>query len=149
VCKTATDNDLQLVSVSSAVILNRLISHARVTQTGDTISPGSGPTKLEFCTRHPRRNSIDSGIDAAKTSPHNIFDVINRRMTTALLSTQLTDWADILRAIAALLWPIFAFFALLFFRHEIREILARLKSGAFFGTKLELEAKKSGQLRRK
>lgn len=70
-------------------------------------------------------------------------------MTTTLLGATLTEWADLLRAIAVLLWPIFAFCALLFFRHEIREVLARLKSGSIFGTKLELEAKKSGQLRRK
>ncbi len=51
----------------------------------------------------------------------------------------MSDWANLLRAIAALLWPIFAFVALFLFRREIRKFLNRIKRGKLFGQEVELE----------
>ena len=63
----------------------------------------------------------------------------------------MSEWANLLRAIAALLWPIFAFVLLLVFKAEIREALNRLKRGKVFGQELEFEKKVRGhgQLRLK
>jgi hypothetical protein len=49
------------------------------------------------------------------------------------------DWAGLLKAIAALLWPIFAFTALFVFKPELRAVLARLKKGKLLGQEIELE----------
>jgi hypothetical protein len=51
----------------------------------------------------------------------------------------LQAWAELLRAIAALLWPIFAFAALFLFRPEVRSILKRIKKGKLLGQELELQ----------
>jgi len=48
-------------------------------------------------------------------------------------------WAEFLKAIAALLWPIFAFSALFLFRPEIRNILQRIRKGKLLGQELELQ----------
>jgi hypothetical protein len=48
--------------------------------------------------------------------------------------------ADLLRAIAALLWPIFAFCALYIFRAELRELLARVRKGKVLGNEFEFDA---------
>jgi hypothetical protein len=50
----------------------------------------------------------------------------------------LANFAQLLQAIAALLWPIFAFFALWTFRPQIRELLSRLKKGKLLGQEIEL-----------
>lgn len=47
--------------------------------------------------------------------------------------------AEILKAIAALLWPIFAFSVLIYFRKEIKNLFGRLKRGKLFGQEIELE----------
>jgi hypothetical protein len=60
----------------------------------------------------------------------------------------MSQWADLLRAIATLLWPILGFVVLWVFKEEIREILRRLKSGKILGQELELEVRRPGQLRR-
>ncbi len=48
------------------------------------------------------------------------------------------ETAELLRAIASLLWPILAFIALLLFRSHIRELLGRLKKGKLLGQEIEL-----------
>jgi hypothetical protein len=48
------------------------------------------------------------------------------------------DWALLLGAIAAFLWPVFAFVALFSFKNEIRGLLSRLRKGKLFGQEIEL-----------
>ena len=48
-------------------------------------------------------------------------------------------FADLLKAIAALLWPVFAFVALFAFRADIRAVLPRLKRGKLLGQEIELQ----------
>jgi hypothetical protein len=48
------------------------------------------------------------------------------------------DIATLLQAIAALLWPILGFVALLIFRSQIADIAARLKKGKLLGQEIEL-----------
>lgn len=48
-------------------------------------------------------------------------------------------WAELLKAIASLLWPILAFAALFLFRPEIRSILQRIRKGKVLGQELELQ----------
>lgn len=50
----------------------------------------------------------------------------------------MTEIAELLRAIASLLWPILAFIALLFFRSHIRVLFGRLKKGKLLGQEIEL-----------
>jgi hypothetical protein len=50
------------------------------------------------------------------------------------------DWAQLLKAIAALLWPVFAFVVLLLYRDQLRRVLDRFRRGKFLGQELELEA---------
>jgi hypothetical protein len=45
---------------------------------------------------------------------------------------------DLLQAIAALSWPILTFVLFWHFRHEISDLLKRIKRGKFFGQELEL-----------
>jgi hypothetical protein len=45
---------------------------------------------------------------------------------------------DLLRAIAALLWPIFAFVALILFKSQVRDLVNRLRKGKVFGQEIEL-----------
>ena len=47
--------------------------------------------------------------------------------------------APIVTAVAALLWPIFAFTLLVMFRKEIRRLVGRIKRGKFLGQEIELE----------
>jgi hypothetical protein len=54
-------------------------------------------------------------------------------------SVPLQAWAELLKAIATLLWPIFAFSAAFFFRAELRSILRRIKKGKVLGQELELQ----------
>jgi hypothetical protein len=49
------------------------------------------------------------------------------------------DWAELIRSIAALLWPILAFVALCMFKQRIQEILGRLRRGKVLGQEIELE----------
>lgn len=51
----------------------------------------------------------------------------------------MTEFAVLLQAIAALLWPAFAFTTLFVFRRQIVDISRRLKKGKFLGQELELE----------
>lgn len=48
------------------------------------------------------------------------------------------EFADFLRAVATLLWPIFAFSTLFIFKKEISEIIARLRRGKVLGQEFEL-----------
>lgn len=48
------------------------------------------------------------------------------------------EFATLIQAIAALLWPIFAFTALFIFRKQLIDLLARLKKGKLFGQEIEL-----------
>lgn len=50
------------------------------------------------------------------------------------------DWADLIQAVAELLWPILVFTTVLIFRRNVRELLSRLKKGKLFGQEVELEA---------
>lgn len=51
----------------------------------------------------------------------------------------MNEWAEILQAVAALLWPILTFIGLLMFRKEIAGIASRLKRGKLFGQEIELD----------
>jgi hypothetical protein len=51
----------------------------------------------------------------------------------------MTTWAALLSAIAALLWPVFAFTLLLIFRNEVKRLISRLKKGKILGQEIELE----------
>lgn len=48
------------------------------------------------------------------------------------------ELAELLKAIASLLWPVLVFVALLLFRAEIAGLIGRVKKGKFFGQELEL-----------
>ena len=48
------------------------------------------------------------------------------------------DFATLLQAIAAILWPVFAFTTLFFFRSQIVDITKRLKKGKLLGQEIEL-----------
>lgn len=48
------------------------------------------------------------------------------------------DIAELLKAIAALLWPLVALFALSIFKPQIRDILQRIKRGKVLGQEIEL-----------
>jgi hypothetical protein len=48
--------------------------------------------------------------------------------------------ADLIKAVAALLWPVLGFAIVFLFKGQIRELLHRLKKGKLFGQELELEA---------
>ena len=50
----------------------------------------------------------------------------------------MSDYATLLQAIAALLWPLFAFTALFVFRAQIADIAHRLKRGKLLGQEIEL-----------
>lgn len=50
----------------------------------------------------------------------------------------MTEFATLLQAIAALLWPVFAFTALFVFRSQIADIARRLKKGKLLGQEIEL-----------
>jgi hypothetical protein len=50
------------------------------------------------------------------------------------------EWAELIQAIADLLWPVLAFVTVLIFRKNVRELLNRLKKGKLFGQEVELEA---------
>jgi hypothetical protein len=50
----------------------------------------------------------------------------------------MTQIADLIRAVAALLWPLFAFYALYRFGPEIKNLVARLKKGKLLGQEIEL-----------
>jgi hypothetical protein len=63
----------------------------------------------------------------------------------------MSDWADLLRAIAALLWPLLVLVVVFLFRREIRDILRKVKRGKILGQELEIETqlKQPGKLRSK
>src|SRR5687767_14135244 len=48
-------------------------------------------------------------------------------------------WSELITAVAALLWPLFAFVALFAFRSELRSLLARIKKGKVLGQEIELQ----------
>ena len=48
------------------------------------------------------------------------------------------DIAELLKAIAALLWPLAALFALYIFKPQLRDLLVRLKRGKLLGQEIEL-----------
>ncbi len=50
----------------------------------------------------------------------------------------MASFAQLLQAIAALLWPVFAFFALWTLRPQVRDLLSRLKKGKLLGQEIEL-----------
>ncbi len=52
--------------------------------------------------------------------------------------TNLTEFATLLQAIAAILWPVFAFSALFIFRSQIKDLAHRLKRGKLLGQEIEL-----------
>jgi hypothetical protein len=52
----------------------------------------------------------------------------------------MTGLTELIRAIAALLWPIFAFCALYMYRSELRELLARVRKGKLLGGEFEFDA---------
>lgn len=49
------------------------------------------------------------------------------------------EYAPLIQAVAALLWPLFAFTALFVFRSQIADLAKRLKKGKLFGQEIELE----------
>ena len=50
----------------------------------------------------------------------------------------MSEISELLKAIATLLWPIFAFYMLFVFKSQLAEAIRRLKKGKFFGQELEL-----------
>lgn len=50
----------------------------------------------------------------------------------------MSQFADLIRAVAALLWPLFAFYALYRFGPDIKSLAARLKKGKLLGQEIEL-----------
>lgn len=48
------------------------------------------------------------------------------------------ETTELIKAIASLLWPVFAFVALFTFKPQISALLGRLKKGTFFGQEIEL-----------
>ena len=48
------------------------------------------------------------------------------------------DISALISAIASLLWPIFAFIALILFREQLSELIARLRKGKLLGQEIEL-----------
>ncbi len=52
----------------------------------------------------------------------------------------MSEFAALLQAIAAILWPIFAFVTLFVFKSQIAEIARRLKRGKLLGQEIELNA---------
>lgn len=50
----------------------------------------------------------------------------------------MTAYTELLKAIAALLWPVFAFTALFMFRHEASILFKRLRKGKILGSEFEL-----------
>lgn len=51
----------------------------------------------------------------------------------------MTEFATLLQALAAILWPLFAFTALFVFRSQIADIARRLKKGKLLGQEIELD----------
>jgi hypothetical protein len=51
----------------------------------------------------------------------------------------MAQFAQLLQAIAAILWPLFAFAALFTFRPQISQLLRRIKRGKLLGQEIELE----------
>lgn len=49
------------------------------------------------------------------------------------------EFAKIIQAIAALLWPIFAFTVLFLFKNQFTDLFKRIRKGKLFGQELELE----------
>jgi len=50
----------------------------------------------------------------------------------------MSEFSELLKAIASLLWPIFAFVALLIFRAQIAEAIGRIRKGKLLGQEIEL-----------
>ncbi len=50
----------------------------------------------------------------------------------------MTAWAELLKAIAALLWPTFAFMILFMYRKDLRSLIVRLRRGKLLGQEFEL-----------
>src|SRR5438067_9078998 len=55
------------------------------------------------------------------------------------MTWDLKDIAAVIQACATLLWPIFAFVALLVFRPQLQQLLGRLRKGKFLGQEVELD----------
>ena len=51
----------------------------------------------------------------------------------------MTEFSELLRAIAAFLWPVLGFIALLLFRPDLSRILRRLRKGKLLGQEIELD----------
>ena len=47
-------------------------------------------------------------------------------------------WAELVQAVAALLWPVSLFVILLIFRRPIQDLLSRLRRGKVLGQEIEL-----------
>lgn len=50
----------------------------------------------------------------------------------------MSEFSELLKAIASLLWPIFAFVALLIFKTQIADAISRIKKGKLLGQEIEL-----------
>ena len=50
----------------------------------------------------------------------------------------MSEFATLLQAFAALLWPLFAFTVLVVFRSQFRDLVSRLKKGKLLGQEIEL-----------
>lgn len=50
----------------------------------------------------------------------------------------MAEWAELLRAVAALLWPLITLTGIVIFRRQIRELLGRIKRGKLLGQEIEL-----------
>lgn len=50
----------------------------------------------------------------------------------------MTNFADLIKAIASLLWPVFAFVTLIIFKEEIKILISRLRKGKLLGQEIEL-----------
>jgi hypothetical protein len=75
----------------------------------------------------------------AKEAPAHV-STIEVRLPKQSEPNHLQDAAAIIQAVAALLWPLVVLAALMLFKREIKQLLARIRKGKLFGQELELEA---------
>lgn len=50
----------------------------------------------------------------------------------------MNEYSELIKSVASLLWPLFAFTTLFIFKDEIRDVISRLKKGKLLGQELEL-----------
>lgn len=51
----------------------------------------------------------------------------------------MSEWAEIVKAFASLLWPILAFTFLFIYKDQLKDLMKRIKKGKLLGQEIELE----------